>query len=485
MAVPIAATAHGRVRGLSASAHVRGYFGIPYAAPPIGPLRWRPPGRAPDWTAVRDTVTFGSDPIQPQGTRTSRAPGMSEDCLYLNIWAPEEHRAGGWPVMVWSCGGAFTTGSGAFAEENPAKLAAKGAVVVSFNVRLNIFGFLAHPALSAESPQGSSGNYGLMDQAAALRWVRENIEAFNGDSSRITFFGESAGATMGMLLLASPVVEKPYDRAIFQSPGSFGDLLPLDEAEHHGVALGGSVEALRDIPAAELLDRLKQLPPVRPSLWLARPIRPIADGWMIRSPTPFDGDFDAVPSIIGVNEDEGSFFGPRMGVRTLDDYRSFVGSIFGDHAEAALAHYPVADEKDVPAMFAAVYGDRGFLYPIDRLARAFARQGVDVYRYVYAYRHGATDRPPTHSEEIGVLMDRLPRVMPDDGTIADIMARYWIAFAGSGDPNRSSMPDWPRYEPATDRHLRLDVPPAAGAGWRSDHIDFVARYSVDHIAKRR
>ncbi|QEH78684.1 carboxylesterase family protein [Sphingomonas sp. C8-2] len=485
MEAPVVSTVHGRVRGLSVSADIWGYHGIPYAAPPVGPLRWRPPQPAAGWTGIREGVAFGPDPIQPPGARTSRAPGMAEDCLYLNVWAPKEHRAGGWPVLIWSCGGAFTTGGGAFAEEDPARLAAKGAVVVSFNVRLNIFGFLAHPALSAESPQGSSGNYGLMDQAAAFRWIRENIEAFNGDSRRMTFFGESAGATMALLLLASPLLDRPYDRAIFQSPGSFGDLLPLAAAEEHGAALGGSVEEMRAIPADELLDRLKRLPAVRPSLWLARPIRPIADGWLIRSTMPFAEDFDAVPAIIGVNEDEGAFFGPRMGVRTLDDYRAFVSGIFGENSEEALAYYPATDEGQVGAMFAAVYGDRGFLYPIDRLARAFVRQGADVHRYVYAYRHGETRRPPTHSDEIGVLMDRLPHVRPQDADMADILARSWIAFAETGDPNCHGLPDWPRYDPATDRYLRLDVPPSVGAGWRADAIDFVARKSVDRSVSGR
>ncbi len=179
-------TSAGKLRGFRLGGGVVGFRGIPYAAAPVGPLRWRPPAPAKPWTVVRDTQSFGADAVQVAGVRETRAPGMSEDCLFVNVWAPEEPRAGGWPVIVWSGGGAFSTGGGAFTVEDLAGLAARGAVVVSFNYRLGIFGFLAHPALAVESPAGSSGNYGLMDHVAVLKWVRENITAFGGDSARIT-----------------------------------------------------------------------------------------------------------------------------------------------------------------------------------------------------------------------------------------------------------------------------------------------------------
>ena len=256
MEAPVVWTTRGPVQGSSLSSEVSGYFGIPYAAPPVGDLRWKPPVEPESWTDNRDGSKFGSDPIQPMGMRISRAPGMSEDCLYINVWAPNDRRQDGWPVMVWACGGAFTTGSGAFAEEDPTRLAARGAIVVSFNVRLGLFGFFAHAGLTAESAHGSSGNYGLLDQAAALRWVRENIHAFGGDGNRITFFGQSAGATLGMLLLSSPIVMEPYDRAIFQSPGSFSKLLRREDAERHGAGLGDDVGALRALSTAQVLARL-------------------------------------------------------------------------------------------------------------------------------------------------------------------------------------------------------------------------------------
>jgi para-nitrobenzyl esterase len=484
MTSPIVTTAQGQMRGASAVPDVWGFFGIPYAAPPVGPLRWRPPEPPSGWSGVHDAIAFGPDPIQPPGLRTTRAPGMSEDCLYLNVWSPKERREGGWPVLVWSCGGAFTTGGGAYVEEDPARLAAKGAVVVSFNIRLNLLGFFAHPALTAESPHASCGNYGLLDQAAALRWVRENIATFNGDAGRITFFGESAGATCGLLLLSSPVVTRPYDRAILQSPGSFSALLPREEAERHGCGLGGTVEDLRAIPADELLAKARALlPPVRPNLWLARPLRPIADGWLIPSADPFgDGAFTPVPLIIGTNEDEGRFFGPRMGIRTAQDYRAFVDEIFGARSDEALARYPITGDEDVPQRFFELFGDRSFNYPIEDLARAWARKGADVYRYVYAYRHGGLGPPPTHSEEIGVIMDNLPHATPQDAEMADLMAMYWLAFAATGSPSGAGLPQWPRHDERGGRYLKLDAPPSISLHWRGDQVDFL-RTSLAGVAQ--
>lgn len=475
----IVETRYGALRGHRVSSALLGYFGVPYAAPPLGPLRWCPPQEPESWNGIRDAMEFGCDPIQPAGMRRSRAPGQSEDCLTLNIWTPREERAGGWPVMVWLCGGAFTTGSGAFVEENPERLAERGAVVVSVNVRLNIFGFFAHPALSAESPHGASGNYGLMDLAAALRWVRANIGEFGGDPERVTFFGESAGATMGLLLMASPAVASPYDRAILQSPGSFGALLPLADAEQHGVQLGATAAELRALSPQQLVARASSLPPVSPSLWLARPLRPIVDGWFIRNDNPVaTADFRPVSAIIGTNGDEGRFFEARMGVKTLEDFAAFAARIFGDEARNAIAFYRERHCDDVPALFSALYGDRGFNMPIRALCRDFARAGADVRRYIYSYSHSSFDRVPTHGEEIGVLMDLLPRQTPRDAEMADIMARIWLSFADTGEPDTGAVV-WPSFNASDDVHLRIDLPLATGANWRADEIEFVERNRKD------
>lgn len=485
MQSPRVTTAYGALRGISTSREVSGFRGVPYAAPPVGPLRWRPPEGPSAWSGIREAAIFGPDPIQGAGNaiRVSRAPTMSEDCLYLNIWAPKQHRAGGWPVLVWSGGGAFTTGGGAFVDEDPTQLAARGAVVVSVNIRLNVFGFFAHAALSAESPQGSSGNYGLLDQAAAFKWVRENIHAFNGDGNRVTFFGGSAGASVSLLLLSSPIERGLFDRAIFQSPGSFSSLLSLEDAERHGAGLGDTADEMRRLSAGDLVEKAQQLPAVRPSVWLARPMRPIVDGWLIVSDDPLShGNFTTVPAIIGTNEDEGGFFAPRMAVKTIDDYRAFVRDVFGDRATEALARYPVTGAEDVAAMFSTVYGDRGFNYPIDGLVRAFARSGSDVYRYVYTYRQGKADRAPLHSEETGVLMNTRPHIRPQDAEMADIMARYWIAFAETGNPHSAGLLEWPEYTESTNHYMKLDVPPSVESNWRCDAVQLLADLLPEHLA---
>lgn len=472
-------TCYGRLKGFEVAPGLSAFWGVPYAAPPVGLMRWRPPEAPLPWEGVRDAAQFGCDPIQPIGTRKSRAPGQSEDCLYLNIWKPTEIRAEGWPVLVWLSGGAFTTGSGAFVEENPQHLAAKGAVVVSVNVRLNIFGFFAHPGLSAESLHGASGNYGIMDLAAALRWVRLNIAAFGGDPDRITFFGESAGATMGLLLSASPFVSRPYDRAIFQSPGSFNALLPLADAERHGAGLGERVDDLRALPAQDLMARANRLPPVSPSLWLARPLRPIVDGWMIRSDNPTaSADLRPIPAIIGTNEDEGRFFEARMGISTKEDFAAFAERIFGEGSAAAIAFYRARCGDDVPSMFSALYGDRGFNMPIRALCRDWAQAGGKAHRYVYTHRHSLSDRAPTHGDEIGVLMDLLARKTTTDAQMADAMARIWLSFAETGVVDSGSV-IWPQYDAKDDTHLQLAIPPSLATRWRADEIDFVARSRKD------
>lgn len=470
----IVKTGSGQLLATDVSAETWGAFGIPYAAAPVGDLRWQPTRKAASWQGLRDASRFGADPIQPAGPRVSRAPRMSEDCLYLNVWFPKAHRAGGWPVLVWSGGGAFTTGSGSFVDEDPVKLAARGAVVVSFNTRLNVFGFLAHEELSRASPHGTSGNYGLYDQVAALEWVREHIEAFNGDCARITFFGQSAGATGALLLLTSPLKQSLFDRAIFQSPGAFSSLVSRDAAERHGAAMGGSIDDLRNASSEDVLRRARTLPALRNILWHARPMRPIADGRLIVEQMPFEvGEFRTVPAIIGTNLDEGRFFESRAGVHSMAEFEDFLRQTYGDNAGEAFSRYSVADPQDVAAMFSAVYGDRGFTMPVDGLVRAFARRGKPVYRYLYAYHHATTGLAPTHGDEAGVLFDNLPHATADDARMADKLSRYWLNFAETGDPNGAELSSWPRFDEKSDKVQRLDIPGATETAWRRTFIDFV------------
>ncbi|MBA2933566.1 carboxylesterase family protein [Sphingomonas sp. CGMCC 1.13654] len=475
MSDPIIETGSGSVRGIPLGGGVAGFRGIPYAAAPVGALRWKPPQPAAGWGGVRDATAFGHDAIQVAGLRETRAPGQSEDCLYLNVWAPEERRGGGWPVIVWSGGGAFSTGGGSFVVEDLARLAARGAVVVSFNYRLGLFGFLAHPALTAESPTGSSGNYGLMDHVAALKWVRDNIAAFGGDSGRITYMAESSGAAAGLLLLTTPIERRLFDHAIFLSPGSIAPLLTLEEAERSAAGLEGSVEDLRSMPADALLAATKALSAAPSNLSVARPVRPIVDGWLIDTDRAYERDgFDAIPAIIGTNEDEGRFFTRRMGIGSQQAYAAYLKSTFGDYAAEAMKRYPAGSDAEVGEAVAAAYGDVSINHPTEKVARAFARRQPNTYRFVYSYRHGETTQPPTHSEEAETFLDTRPHVGPDDGEMAETVQSYLLAFAESGRPNAPGLTKWPRFELGAEQHLSLDLPVRAGGRWRADAMDFCA-----------
>jgi para-nitrobenzyl esterase len=473
--MPIVSTSAGKLRGIRIGNGLLAFRGIPYAAPPVGTLRWRPPSPVAPWADVKDALEFGADAIQVPGIRESRAPAKSEDCLFLNIWAPEETRAGGWPVIVWSGGGGFNTGGGAFVVEDMARLAARGAVVVSFNYRLGIFGFLAHRALSAESPVGSSGNYGLMDQVAALEWVRENIAAFGGDGNRISYMAESSGAAAGLLMLAMERKRPLFDRAVLLSPGSISPLLSLDQAETSAAALDMSAEDMRALTVDELLSAAKALAAAPSNLSVARPMRPIIDGQLVTSDRSYTEDrFAAVPVIIGTNEDEGRFFTRRMAISSRADLSRYLSDSFGIHADRAARLYPAASDDDVAAAVAAAYGDISINHPVDRLARAFARRQPQTFRFVYTYRHGDTLQPPTHSEEAETFLDTRPHVTPADGEMADLIGRYLLAFAENGDPSLPEMPGWPTFDVESERYQRLDLPVTQGAGWRAEHMRFLS-----------
>ncbi|HMO74369.1 MAG TPA: carboxylesterase family protein [Sphingopyxis sp.] len=473
--MPIVSTSAGKLRGIRLGDGLLAFRGIPYAAAPVGPLRWRPPAPVDPWSGVRDAQAFGADAVQVSGIRESRAPGMSEDCLFLNVWAPEEAREGGWPVIVWSGGGGFNTGGGAFAVEDMSRLAARGAVVVSFNYRLGIFGFLAHRALTAESDTGSSGNYGLMDHVAALEWVRANIAGFGGDGDRITYMAESSGAAAGLLMLAMTRDRALFDRAILLSPGSVSPLLPLDEAEASAAALAMSADDMRALTAEELLVRSKSLAAPPSNLSVARPLRPIVDGRLVTTDRAYaEGNFAAVPVIIGTNEDEGRFFTRRMAISSLADYSRYLSDSFGRRAGEARALYPAATDADVAAAVAAAYGDVSINHPVDRLARAFARRQPRTFRFVYTYRHGHMQQPPTHAEEAETFLDNRPHVTPADAEMAGLIGRYLLAFAEKGDPSSPEMPGWPAFDAEGEHYLRLDLPLAHGARWRSEHMGFLS-----------
>jgi para-nitrobenzyl esterase len=319
---PIAHTASGDLAGDGTDIHV--FKGVPYAAPPVGPLRWRPPEPVAPWTGVRDATKFGADCMQ-KPLAHSRAPGVSEDCLTLNIWAPAQAPQGGLAVMVWVYGGGFVEGSASWPLYDGEAFARKGVVLVSLNYRTGVFGFLAHRALAAESPQHTAGNYGVLDVIEALRWIKLNIGAFGGDPNRVTVFGESAGASMLDMVLVSPLSDGPLQGAILESPGAMRPLSSLEKAETIADVAGSDLASLRAMPAAEVLALNGKIVPQVRRLTSPRALGPIRDGWVVtRTDTEAfaSGQMQRLPLIVGGNSDEGRVFVQNWPINTVAEARA-------------------------------------------------------------------------------------------------------------------------------------------------------------------
>lgn len=471
--------------GVDHATGVRSFRGIPYAKPPVGPLRWRPPEPAPGWTGVRDATSFGADCPQTN-QNPSRAPAQSEDCLYLNVWTPPDAAPGSLPVMVWIHGGSFVGGSGADARVDGSALASRGVVVVTLNYRVGLFGFLAHEGLTAESAHGSSGNYGLLDQLCALAWVRGHIAAFGGNPERVTLFGVSAGSASISLLLTSPLAKGLFQQAILQSPGAARPLASLTDAEKAGAQVAPSLDALRRLTSAEVLARTSLLNPKVRGLTTPRVLRPIRDGWVLREderPAFKAGRLHAMPILIGSNADEGSLLTATWPVDTVAAYRDLIASNFGETVQAALEHYPVANDAEVRGRVAELFADTQFNYGTRLLARAMTALRQPTWRYVFTRRRPGQTDGPHHGEEVAHVFGNLAAARGasptafdahDEALSAQMMAS-WVAFAVSGNPNRSGLPQWPAHDPQSDLHLVLGSPVDIASGWRRAPLDFLER----------
>lgn len=445
-------TSAGAVSGAEIGGGVVAFKGIPYAAPPVGRLRWRPPQPPVPWSGTRDASHFGDDCMQtpyviPTGQKAS------EDCLTVSLWTTPTYRKAHRPVMVFIYGGAFIGGSAAYPLYDGAKLAREGVVVVGFNYRVGIFGLLAHPQLSAESSRHASGNYGLLDQIAALQWVKANIAAFGGDPDRVTVFGESAGAVSIAVLLTSPLSKGLFEQAILQSP-TLPPLASLAAAEKAGAAVGAQIAALRQLPAAELLThndsffarsnehgvRLTGFP------------APIVDGYLLpeQPRAVFEkGSLNTVPLIVGVNADEGRMFA-------------------GEGATAATS---------------AAVGDATFVESARWIARGASLHQPKTFAYVFTRSVNGGPLPPTHSEELAFVFGSFeqpsfikhPAPAADDLRLSGLMMRTWARFAATGDPNGPGLPQWPAYERTTDPYLEFGTVTRAGTAFRKAQLDAIDR----------
>jgi carboxylesterase type B len=445
-------TTAGPVSGAEIVGGIVAFKGIPYAAPPIGRLRWRPPQPPVPWAGTRDASHFGDDCMQtpyviPTGQKAS------EDCLTVSLWTTPDYRKSHRPVMVFIYGGAFIGGSAAYPLYDGAKLAREGVVVVGFNYRVGIFGFLAHPQLSAESSRHASGNYGLLDQIAALQWVRANIAAFGGDPGRITVFGESAGAVSIAVLMTSPLAKGLFEQAIIQSP-SLPPAATLAAAEKAGAAVGPQIAALRRLSAAELLTHNDSFFPRsnEHGVRLTDFPSPIVDGYVLpdQPRAVFEkGHSNAVPMIVGVNADEGRMFS-------------------GEGATAAQS---------------AAVGDATFVESARWIARGASQHQPKTFAYVFTRSVNDGPLPPTHSEELPFIFGSFeqpsfikhPAPAADDLQLSGLMMRTWARFAATGDPNGPGLPKWPTYERTTDPYLEFGTVIRADAAFRKAQLDALDR----------
>jgi para-nitrobenzyl esterase len=484
-----ASTPAGRLIGAALPARrgkvVNVFKGIPYAAPPVGPLRWQPPQPLQPWTGARPALEFGADCPQAPSPHL-RAPAHSEDCLYLNVWAPADAVPGSLPVMVWIHGGGFAGGSGSDQRSDGALMAHRGVVVVSFNYRAGLFGFLAHPRLSAESPQRVSGNYGLLDQIAALQWVQRNIATFGGDPQRVTAFGVSAGSASISLLLASPMGNGLFQQAILHSPGAARPLATLADAQQAGSVLGDDIDALRALPAQDLLAKAPLLSPTVRGLTTPRVLRPIRDGWLLpedERPVFKTGRLHQMPLLVGSNADEGSLLTKGWPIDNVAKYKELVQANFGAESARVERLYPATTDAQVRPRVAQLFGDTQFNYGTRLLAQAMSRLEPRTWRYLFLRRRPQQQDGPHHGEEVAYVFGNLAppgadaaQVDPADREISTAMMQAWSAFAASGNPNAPTLPRWAPYDPASDNHMAFGDSIEAGNGWRSAQLDFLDRF---------
>jgi para-nitrobenzyl esterase len=479
---PVRATVeHGTLEGhYDTRTGIQRYLGIPYAQPPVGDLRWRAPQSLDEWSGVRSAKAFGPRAMQAPvfGDMKFRSDGISEDCLYLNVWTPARRNTTGLPVLVYFYGGGFVAGDGSEYRYDGASMAAQGIVVVTVNYRLNIFGFFAHPELSAEAPYGASGNYGLLDQQAALAWVQRNIAAFGGDPDRVTIAGESAGSVSVSIQMASPLSKDLIAGAIGESGASIPPTLapiPLAEAEQVGLAFAKqagypTLAELRSLSTREVYEIYTE------SRRFGFPL--VIDGYLIPESLPqifAAGEQAQVPLLVGWNSAElpgmafmqGQPYAPA-------NYVEKVKEAYPEDHEQVLELYPGGSPQEVEVSATALASDRFIAYSTWKWFDLHRKNSDQpVYRYLYsrvrpplvdqsrvaglaggtAPRDPNTPPPPppigaAHAVEIEYAMGNLPLVddyawEPEDFTVSKTMQQYFANFIKTGDPNGADLPEWP------------------------------------------
>jgi len=495
----------GQVAGVEVGG-VRVFKGIPFAAPPVGDLRWKPPEPVVPWTGVRKADAFGPQCMQlplPTGSPYASDPApMSEDCLYLNVWTSagaNEKR----PVMMWIYGGGWTIGAASAASDgvfiyDGAMLARKGVVVVTPNYRLGALGFLAYPELTAESPHHSSGNYAILDHIAALQWVRKNISAFGGDPANVAIFGESAGSASVNVTQATPLARGMFHKAIGESAARFWPFTPtgpftptLGQAEQRGVALAravgaDSLKALRSVPAEKLVAVRSFVPSITVDDWvLPADVRTIFA----------QKKQSAVPVLVGSNADEWTLLAAAFDTAfptTMEGFHQRVDAQFPGLAKEFDEVYPVKSTDDIAPALMHVGRDNGLTLQM----RTWARMVTAAGRKAFLYQFTRIPQSPNanawgafHAAEIPYVFGnlRFPTVTytETDRSLSATMSSYWVNFAKTGDPNGKGLPRWAAYDPDSEPYLDLGDPVQLKHHLLKAQLDFLERAQNARLSTSR
>ncbi len=497
--IPVRATTSGFVIGFvdDEQPGLHSWLGIPYAQPPVGDLRFRPPRPAvPDRApidAIFEPPSCLQAPYPEGGFYFQPLVEASEDCLYLNVWTAAETSNDRLPVMVWIHGGALTRGSGSLPVYDGSALAQKGVVVVTINYRLGAFGYLAHRALSAESEHGVSGNYGVLDQVLALEWVRDNIATFGGDPDRVTIFGESAGAWSVNVLQASPLARGLFHRVIGQSGGMFDGLPELrspgdDSAEANGAEFARRLGVEGDDAATRLRELDAEAILAEASKPGAFATRPNVDGRVLPK-QPMEiyrlGEQADVPVLVGSNRDEATSLMGRMLPSTKQAVEFLVRSQFPEVEGAFFDTYPVSGDAEARRAFIDAFSDRVFAWHMKTWAELSATVSSPAWLYFFSHAPPHPEREiygAYHAAEIAYVFDNLDKLdfeyAEEDHRLAEAMSDIWVAFAAHGDPNPpdAALPAWPAWEKGERHHVEFGSSVEPGSRLHERRMEMWDRY---------
>ena len=444
-------TLNGQIQGIAENEAVTAFKGIPYGQPPVGNLRWKEPQPVHNWEGILKADHFGPSAMQTNifGDMVYRSKGTSEDCLYLNVWQPVKKSKKPLPVLVYYYGGGFVAGDGSEPRYDGASMAAMDIIAVTVNYRLGVFGFLSHPELTKESAHASSGNYGLMDQALALKWVYDNIAAFGGDPKRITIAGESAGSVSVSALMASPLSKNYIASAIGESGSIMGALpaLPLSDGEKNGLEFANFMETkslaeLRNVPADTLLKRALKYGAFR--------FNRTIDGYFFpKDPKEIfaAGEQSNVPLLAGWNSEESGYRSVMGNAKpTVENYRKAIEKLYGKDAEKVLKAYAPATDAEVEEVSRDLAGDRFISYSTWKWIDMQRKTGKPVYRYLYE-KPRPGNKGAVHSAEIEYAMGNLStnkvfKWTEEDYLVSKTLQAYFANFIKKGDPNGKGLPKW-------------------------------------------